>query len=93
MSYSIDYTSEAQDDISSAYCWYELKVVGLGEQFLDSLYQIEQIILKNPVLFPKVLHDIRRAVVHKFPYSIFYEIIETRITVISVMHTSKKPKE
>lgn len=39
-----------------------------------------------------VFEDIRRAVVQRFPYSVFYRIEAAQIVVIAVFHTKRDPK-
>jgi plasmid stabilization system protein ParE len=38
-----------------------------------------------------VFADIRKAVVVRFPYCVFYRAEPTRVQVISVFHTSRDP--
>ena len=34
---------------------------------------------------------IRRSPIHRFPYSLFYELLEDRIVVIAVFHARREP--
>jgi plasmid stabilization system protein ParE len=42
--------------------------------------------------FPVVAPDLRRALVPKFPYGIFFRVLETKIVVIAVLHLHRHPE-
>ena len=44
-----------------------------------------------PALYQRVRHDIRRAVLHRFPYGLFYLIDGDRILVLACFHLHRKP--
>jgi hypothetical protein len=48
MPYSYNLSKEAEDDMLEAYVWYEQQRAGLGEEFLESLDNAHQSIIKNP---------------------------------------------
>jgi len=64
--------SEASQDIRSAFAWYEQKIQGLGLEFLRSVDACMAGIARNPLAFPKAHREIRRSLLRKFPYSVFY---------------------
>lgn len=83
---------EAQQDIAEAYDWYEQQRAGLGDDFVLCLDAGLQIIPERPRSFPKVMGDVRRILIHRFPYFVLF--IEHRhfISVHGVFHTSRDPK-
>jgi plasmid stabilization system protein ParE len=50
-------------------------------------------IVKNPRVFPVVLNDIRRAIVKRFPYAIYYEIRENELLVLAIFHSKRDPQQ
>jgi plasmid stabilization system protein ParE len=92
MKYELIIRSCAEKDIADAINWYEEKVKGLGENFLISLDEVFQSILRNPEAFPKVYKEFRRALMSKYPYSIFYIITRNKIIVIAVFHEKRNPE-
>lgn len=48
-------------------------------------------ITAQPEMHQCVLNDIRRAVVRRFPYLVFYRVKGNRIRVISVFHARRNP--
>ena len=55
---------EAQD-------WYEREAPGLGARFRTELDRQVERILANPLQFPLMLADIRRARLRRFPYGLY----------------------
>ncbi len=84
---------EALDDLVEARIWYEDRSLGLGDRFLDRVDDCVDRIRKNPELYERVYKDYRRAVVHRFPYVVFYESSVNTITVYSVFHSAQDPKK
>ncbi len=85
--------SESQQDVDEAYCWYENRRFGLGEEFLDSVDACIQAICRMPELYAKVNEDYRLALVIIFPYAIFYEYTGGKVTVYCIFHASRDPKK
>ncbi len=44
-------------------------------------------------MYTTVFENYRRGLVRRFPYAIFYECIEDRVTVYSVFHTARDPEK
>jgi plasmid stabilization system protein ParE len=82
----------AAAEIETAYRWYEKEREDLGSGFLDSVEKIVQTIAENPERFPTVRKDIRRAVLRRFPYSIFYRIVSGHVVVIACFHGKRNPR-
>lgn len=45
---------EVEQDVADAYDWYELRRIGLGEEFLSGLDACIQSILRNPEMHGRV---------------------------------------
>jgi plasmid stabilization system protein ParE len=65
---------------------------GLGSEFLEAVEKMVQAIAKNPERFPAIRKDIRRAVLPRFPYSIFYRIVSGHVVVIACFHGKRNPR-
>ncbi len=84
---------EAEADIEEAYRWYEEKLGGLGADFLICLEDGMELIRTNPEMYPVVYRNIRRLLIRRFPYAIFYIVSENLITILAVFHGHRDPKE
>lgn len=84
---------EALDDLDEAYAWYEAQRVGRGEDFLGRVDACIQASLRFPEMHALFHENYRRALVRRFPFAVFYEFADGRITVYSVFHTSQDPRK
>ena len=81
----------AERDVQSTFEWYESQRPGLGEEFLVSLRERLEMVRSFPEAFPVIYRDVRRAVVSRFPYLVFYTVRPTRVAVIAIVHQSRDP--
>lgn len=54
MNYDLKFLPVIEEDISSAYNWYESKSSGLGDEFVRLFYALSLDISRNPFRFVKV---------------------------------------
>ncbi len=91
MSLPVVLRAEAQAEFDEAFDYYERQRPGLGLAFLARVQDVFDRIGMNPHMHAIVLADIRKAVVAKFPYSVFYRAEPARVQVIAVFHSSRDP--
>jgi len=91
MSNALIFTPEARNDINEAYQWYEDQSLGLGMDFLRCLEVSVSVIQRNPLIYQTVHDDYRRALMRRFPYSIFFEYSSNQIIVYAVFHCAQDP--
>ena len=82
---------EAQTDIREAARLYESREIGLGLRFLREIRTALEHITDNPLMFPIIEEDVRRALAHKFPYSIYFVNEPDAIAIIAVLHQHRRP--
>jgi len=83
---------EAEADMGAAFDWYEERVAGLGSDFLLNVDAAFHAILRSPQQYPVVHKNLRRALVRRFPYQIFFALEEHSIVVLAVFHAKRSPK-
>jgi plasmid stabilization system protein ParE len=88
----IIFSENARSEFESACAWYEDQRKGLGAQFVLYIEAKLEMIRKSPELFPLVYSNYRKATLKRFPYLIFFEIVDENIHLLAVFHTSRKPK-
>jgi len=91
MSYKLILRQEAQRDLAKTHKWYNEKVPGLGSDFLAVVERALESIQENPARFPIIHREVRRALIRRFPYGIFFLLEENRVVVLGVMHTARDP--
>ncbi|AFM25940.1 type II toxin-antitoxin system RelE/ParE family toxin [Desulfomonile tiedjei] len=60
MRYVLRFLPDVEEDVVTAYRWYEDKAPGLGEEFLRMLYVCLEGIRRNPLSSSKVYREIQR---------------------------------
>jgi len=63
---------EVQDDIEAAALWYEQERKELGIRFIAELDRLFDRIGSHPLQFPRVDAPVRRALLHQFPYAVYF---------------------
>jgi plasmid stabilization system protein ParE len=88
---SVVFRRRAREEFDAAGDWYERERPGLGRQFSDEIDNLLGRLVETPSLFPVVHRDIRRAVVRRFPYCVYFRVREGRVVILGVMHTARRP--
>lgn len=92
MTYALVFRPQVRQELDEAYNWYESQLSGLGEEFLDCVDETLNFICLFPESYPVVHKDVRRAVVKRFPYAVYYRIVSSRVIVTAIFHSSRNPK-
>jgi plasmid stabilization system protein ParE len=80
-------------DIEAAFVWYENERPGLGLEFLDELRAAYHRIANGPLGYQDLRSGIRRALLRRFPYAVYFVVDEDVVIVIAVLHVSRDPAE
>jgi len=83
---------DAEADIAAAYDWYEEQREGLGREFLEEVSVAIDAVQAEPLRFPAIFRTLRRALVHRFPYGIFFVARTEAIIVVAAMHLARNPR-
>ena len=81
----------ARDEFINAVEYYELEVIGLGKRFKDEVKNSIKRILKYPKAWSIEKGEIRKYLLHKFPYKILYSIESDYIYIIAIAHMHRMP--
>jgi toxin ParE1/3/4 len=91
MNYPVRLREEAEEDLADASLWYEQQQSGLGSDFLDSMLSLCQLISERPLLYPVVHRNVRRALMSRFPFGVYYRTESSHLVIVAVMHASRHP--
>ena len=78
-------------EIKASYNWYQEKVIGLGEDFMNELESAYQAIVEFPKTWPKFQKGFHRFLLSRFPFSVIYREESNQIYIVAVMHNSRRP--
>ena len=92
MIYQLIIRPEAETEIKEAYEWYEEQRLGLGDDFLLNIDAALCSIQREPEICAPLYKNIRRILIRRFPYSIFYMIESRKVIVMAVIHAKRHPR-
>jgi plasmid stabilization system protein ParE len=82
----------ARRDLARAFRWYEKERTGLGHEFLRAVAVTFAAVDRAPEQFPVALDDIRKALVRRFPYVVYFVVLPAGVAVIAVAHGRRHPQ-
>jgi toxin ParE1/3/4 len=80
---------EAGADIAEAVTWLRDISPNLPVRFGIELERVYSSILEHPRMYPNVYKTFRRALLRRFPYSVFYVVDASIVLVVAVVHQSR----
>lgn len=86
------FTAAADEELVAACTWYEQEREGLGDQLFTEVSRLLAVIAEHPLRFRVVRHSLRRALVARFPYAIYYRVLGDTVTVEGFLHGSRDPR-
>ena len=86
-------SEQAQKELADAVEYYNVQKENLGYEFKILVDENINLIERSPLLYPVVDEPLRRKILSRFSYSIFFFIdeIENLILIISISHQNRKP--
>ncbi|WP_188365189.1 type II toxin-antitoxin system RelE/ParE family toxin [Marinicella pacifica] len=93
MAKSLVLTPQAEKDFVEAYDWYENQNLGLGKEFARCVDKKIASILAAPCHYQVIYKDIvRRALVNRFPFSIYFVNQNDCISIFAILHQHRNPE-
>lgn len=81
----------AEEEMTEASLFYEAASTGLGNDFLDDVQRIVDSLRVHPHLGHGVDRNLRRMLVHRFPFSLIYSVELDEILIVAVAHHGRRP--
>lgn len=92
VAYRLKFSGRAVREIGDAYAWYEQQSPGLGAEFELAfelqLKRLEQV----PLLYSEILPGVRRTLLPRFPYGVFYTVRADLVHILAVIHNARNPR-
>ena len=85
------FTRIATQELEDAVRFYELEYVGLGHKFKEEVKETALRVDKYPKAWSIERGEVRKCLLHKFPYKLMYSVEADHILVIAVAHQHRKP--
>jgi len=87
----IRFSAEADAELTEAREWYSHQRENLDLEFMQSIEDALLRVVHGPHSFPLVYRNLRRAVVRRFPFAVFYVAGDNEIQVVAVFHSRRDP--
>ncbi len=89
---TIHVEDSAQGDLEAAVRWYKNIRPGLQDEYRLCVRAALHRISRYPEAYPKVGKRLRRALIDRFPFAVFYLQDADLIRVFAVLHTHRSPR-
>ena len=83
---------EVVGDLTQAADWYNEQRRNLGNEFVEAAYAAFEILAERAESFPPVRRDVRRALMKRFPYAIYFRRDPDAVIIFVVIHTARPPR-
>jgi ParE toxin of type II toxin-antitoxin system, parDE len=88
---NVRFTNIAEIELADTWSWYEARVVGLGDRFIAEVREGVEKIKLLPLAWHPLGDGVRRYRLNKFPYGLYYVILEEEGVIFSVGHLHRRP--
>lgn len=88
---NIEFLPLAKLELDDAIKYYELQLEDLGKRYKEEVRTSINRISIFPKAWTVIRPNIRKCVMHKFPYNILYSIQENTILIIAIAHHHRQP--
>jgi toxin ParE1/3/4 len=79
----------AEDDLAEAADFYDSRRDGLGDEFLAQVEKTVGLLCQFPKIGPVWRAPIRRFVLSRFPYSLYYQIEGESLQIVAISHQKR----
>jgi plasmid stabilization system protein ParE len=91
VSFDVQLRRAAEVDVAEAQIWYEAQRSGLGGEFHSEVSHVIDRLAETPLIYQTVYRDVRRAIVHRFPYLVWYRVLGELVTVLACTNARQDP--
>ena len=89
----VEFHHSTVDDVNEAASRYGRARAGLDAEFRAEIDAVVERIARNPAQFPVVETQIRRCIVHRFPYSVLYRVVDADcVRILVIRHHRRHPQ-
>jgi plasmid stabilization system protein ParE len=85
------FTRIATQELEDAVRFYELEYAGLGRRFKEEVKKATLRVADYPKAWSIERGEVRKCLLHRFPYKLLYSVEEDHVLVIAIAHQHRKP--
>jgi toxin ParE1/3/4 len=87
----LEFHPEAELELIEAAVYYEKQVSGLGERFESEIRYAIDLLLDQPQIGPLIDPDLRKFILTRFPFTLYYSVTVDVLRIEAVAHQSRRP--
>lgn len=95
MRYPVRFRPEVEGEIRDAMDWYAERMPGLDDDLYAALLDALNTVAEAPLTYQRVRGEVRRVVLRRFPYLLFYFLDEgvepAEVVVLTFLHERRSP--
>jgi plasmid stabilization system protein ParE len=82
----------AELDLVAIEDWYDGQEHGLGREFREAVDAAITRIADNPLAYPERYRGVRRALLRRFPYVLWYRPLDDVVVILACVHGRRDPR-
>lgn len=87
----LEFHPEAELELIAAALYYDKQVPGLGERFESEIRNATDLLLDQPEIRTSVGPDLRKFILTRFPFTLYYSVTADALCIEAVAHQSRRP--
>jgi plasmid stabilization system protein ParE len=87
----LEFHPQAEMELIEEAAYYELQVSGLGERFEAEVRRATDLLLEHPEIGRPADLNIRKFVLNRFPFTLYYSVASDVLRIEVVAHQSRRP--
>lgn len=92
--YRVLVAQSAEQELAEAVVWYQSKSALAADAFKAIVFDAIEMIAHSPLSWPKISDiGVRKLVLPRYPYSMFFAVSGDTVTVLALMHHRRAPRE
>lgn len=92
VAFRLKLSGRAVREVGEAYEWYEAQSEGLGLEYSAALELQLRRLEQAPLLYAEIVPGVRRTLLPRFPYAVFFAVKDDLVHVLAVIHNARNPK-
>lgn len=81
----------AENDIAEAFGWYQERNATAADAFRAEVFETIDRLVEAPLSWPSDDEGNRTRVVKRFPYTVWFEVLGSTVTVLAIAHHRRRP--
>ena len=91
MGFQLSLLPQAEEEIEEAFHWYFARSPFAADAYRTEVVAAIDGLVEDALMWPADDEGVRYYILHRFPYTIHYEVTGSFVTVLAVAHQRRRP--